>query len=293
MEVIALNDFSLYQKANVADRDFPIQLFQNNHDSHGSIFDSHWHEQLEILYFIEGEAVVECSSTPVSVKPGEFIVINSNELHSGYNPGNRLSYYCFNIDTSMLQSSFPDSCEIKYISPIEKNLIIFSNKVSNDTQAVDCIASIIAEYENKEIGFEMAIKSYFYKLLVLLIRKHVKQILTQEEYDKKVKNLEKLREVLKYIEENYTEEVSIAEACKLSGLSTYYFCHLFKGVTGKTLSEYVNSLRINKAESLLKSTEMNITEIALATGFNDINYFSRLFKKNKKASPSELRKSSR
>jgi len=56
------------------------------------------------------------------------------------------------------------------------------------------------------------------------------------------------------------------------------------------VESYINSVSINAAEALLKTSEMNITEVALATGFNDINYFSRVFRKYKKCSPSSKRK---
>ncbi len=103
-------------------------------------------------------------------------------------------------------------------------------------------------------------------------------------------NLERLGKVFNHIEANYTEKIKMDDLYLMAGLSSYYFCRLFKKVTGRTTNEYINIYRLNKAEYLLKSTCMNITEVALSTGFNDINYFSRLFKKYKKIAPSSVRK---
>lgn len=285
-----MNDATLYEKAAIKDNRFPIQIIKQESNSSKPVFYSHWHEQLEILYFIKGTAIIQCNMTSYEVKAGDLIIVNSNELHSGFNPGNYLAYYCFNVDTSLIHSSYIDTCEMKYIAPIECNLIMFENKLDNDDEITECIRRVLQEYEKKETAYELVIKSCVYRMLALLIRKHISKVVTQEEYEKNVKNLERLSRVFSYIEENFTERIYMDSLCSMTGLSSYYFCRIFKKVTGKTTNEYINSLRINKAENLLKSSNMNITEIAMETGFNDINYFSRIFKKYKKIAPSQVRK---
>ncbi len=285
-----MKDTALYEKAGIENDRFPIQLIKQCSNGSCQVFSNHWHEQLEILYFINGTGIIECGSASYEVNAEDLIIVNSNELHSGYNPGNYLAYYCFNIDPSLIHSSFFDACDIKYIRPIERNMIQFSNKSSKDAELIDCIRNIIMEYEKKETAYEMVIKSYTYKMLAILIRKYVSRILTPEEYNKSANDLERLAKVFNYIEENSADKISVGDLCSMTGLSSYYFCRLFKKVTGKTTIEYINLFRINKAESLLKNTRMNITEIAMEIGFNDVNYFSRMFKKYKKIAPTMTRK---
>ncbi|NMB97059.1 MAG: AraC family transcriptional regulator [Clostridiaceae bacterium] len=285
-----MRDYSLYEKAYLPDPGFPVRVFCNLEDDSDSGIHNHWHEQIELLYFVKGNAIVECNSLPIDVKPGDLIVVNSNDLHRVQDGWDTITYYCIIIDTSLFQSRSTDACEVKYIDPITKNLIVFKNKICNDSEVISCIENIINENEKKDIGFELSIKSYMYRLLVLLLRNYINKILTPKEYGIKVRNLGKLNCVLKYIEENYTEKITINQLADMICVSNYYFCHLFKQVTGKTLSEYVNSIRVNAAEVLLKSSDMNITEVALTVGFNDINYFSRVFKKHKKYPPSKVRK---
>lgn len=284
-----MRDASLYQKARINEQ-FPIQLLKVESCGHSQVFSNHWHEQLEILYFVTGKAVVECNSIPFEASPGDLIIVNSNELHNCYNPGNELTYICFNIDPSLIQSSFVDSCEMKYISPIENNMILFKNLVHNDSGIVKFIKNVIREYEKKDIAYELVIKACIYNLLAILIRDYATRIVSQAEYEKKLMNLERLKKVFNHIEANYNEKINMEELYHMTGLSSYYFCRLFKKVTGKTTNEYIINYRLNKAEYLLNSSDMNITEIALSTGFNDINYFSRLFKKYKKISPTKVRK---
>lgn len=287
-----MKDYSLYQKANLPDHDFPARVFRVHldHQQQENDFPNHWHESIEFLYFDNGEAVIECNSKPVPVSMGDLIVVNSNELHGLRSASEKTSYYCIIIDPQLLNSSFFDACDFKYITPIEKNLILFKNKISDDEQVIECIRTIIREYEAQKTGYELAIKAFIYWLLVLLLRSHVQRILSPHEYEERIKNLARLKNVLMYIGEHFLDKLTIDQLAHIASLSKSHFCYVFKKVTNRTLSDYVNHLRVNKAEYLLKTTDMNITEIALATGFNDINYFSRLFKEYKNESPRSVRK---
>ncbi len=83
--------------------------------------------------------------------------------------------------------------------------------------------------------------------------------------------------------------ITTHKCAKMLNITVSHFCHLFKQLTGMTFSNYVNYLRIKKAETLLRNTNMTITEIAISIGYNDVAYFSRIFKKQKNISPSEYR----
>jgi AraC-like DNA-binding protein len=73
-------------------------------------------------------------------------------------------------------------------------------------------------------------------------------------------------------------------------ISRHHFCRQFKNLTGKSAIDYINIVRIEKAYVLLKQGTLNVTEAAISTGFNNISYFSRLFKYYKKMSPSQVSK---
>lgn len=280
---------SLYENMTMPDANFPIRLFKCDFEKSSQVFPNHWHEQIELLYILKGNAEIQCNSNVFHVKPGDLVIINSNELHYGESLSDELSYYVIIIDISLLHSSSIDVIETKYITPITRSMILFSNKVTMDQSLSDCIRNMIHEYENKETGYELAIKSNIYHLLVLLLRNQKSRILTVEEYNTRVKNLESFKKVLKYIDEYFIEDITLTQLSKMMSVCNSHFCRAFKTLTGKTLSEYINRIRISKAEYLLANSGMNISEVAMNTGFNDINYFSRLFRKYKKVSPTEYR----
>ena len=75
----------------------------------------------------------------------------------------------------------------------------------------------------------------------------------------------------------------------MANLSRYHFCRLFKEITNKTVTDYINQIRINQSEEMLKDSSKNITEVATANGFNNLSYFSKVFKKYKKIPPSKIK----
>lgn len=103
-----------------------------------------------------------------------------------------------------------------------------------------------------------------------------------------IKKLERARMV---IQENFRNDLSVEELARSVGMSNSYFRRLFLEVYGYSPMQYIVNLRIENAQDLLLSQEVNVTEAAQLSGFNDIYYFSRLFKKKTGITPSALIKS--
>ena len=89
---------------------------------------------------------------------------------------------------------------------------------------------------------------------------------------------------------HYNQGINIEEYARSRGMSVSWFIRNFKEYTGTTPTQYLLSLRISNAQSLLESTSCNVTEIAEIVGYNNPLYFSRLFKKQCGVSPTEFRK---
>jgi AraC-like DNA-binding protein len=124
---------------------------------------------------------------------------------------------------------------------------------------------------------------------VLLLRNHIDKFISSHEYSSKLNNLNRLENIFKYIDSNYNKKISTLELSNQIHLSSLHFCRLFKQITGKTSVEYINEIRLQKSIEMMKNHNMNITEVASHCGFDNINYFSRLFKKHYKISPSKYR----
>lgn len=285
-----VKDKASYFYKEMPDKNFLVDIFEKKHENVSTIFNTHWHEHLQFLYVKAGEALLGCESKKIHMIPEDFVVINSNELHYMDSLCKGLNYYIIRVDLSVLFSSTIDSCQTKFLLPMEQNLISFKNLIRKDKEVIECANKIIYEYFSRKVGFEFAIKSYLLKLFVILIRNYIEKTFSKEEYIRRMNRIKRLDFILKYIEGNFTDKITVQKLAEISHVSIYHFCRLFKKITGKTLIEYVNELRINKAILLLRNEDLNITEIALNCGFSDANYFSRIFKKYKGISPSEYQK---
>lgn len=270
--------------------DFPVKIQRHEYQELGHIFASHWHEHFQILYCEQGEALVYCNSQPIQVRSGEIVVINGNDVHYGENLSGKLVYYIMKVEFSFLFSNQLDLCQTKYINPLVQNRIFFQNQIPQDEKLLALVRHLIGEYNRQEVGYELEIKAYIYHILVLLLRHYGKQTIDETEQEKQRKIISRLRPVLEYMDQHYNEKLSLKQLATMVNMSRHHFCRLFRNIIGKPPVEYINQLRINKALSLLQESSLNVSEIAMTVGFNDSNYFSRMFKKYKQVSPSKMQK---
>jgi AraC-like DNA-binding protein len=266
--------------------DFPINMGRKEYHEPGPIFKKHWHEELMIFYIEKGSAVIHCNSQSIPVSTGDLVVINCNDIHYVENCCDRLAESYILIDFAFLLSHKDDLCQTNCINPLLQNRIRFQNKIENDGELISQVLELISEYEQKRQGYELWIKAGLYRILVLLMRRHSVPV-TDE-----IKNRQhhQLRSVLKYIDEHYDQKITLKDLAAIANISPHHLCRLFKSITGMPPVAYVNYLRINAAMKLLQQHHLPIAEVALTVGFNDSNYFSRLFKKYKNISPTNVPK---
>jgi len=103
-------------------------------------------------------------------------------------------------------------------------------------------------------------------------------------------NMPLVGKAVQYIQDNFESDINSADISNHIGLSYDYLIKLFKNVVGQTPAEYIRSYRVSKAESLLKKTDMTVSEIAVKVGIPDVSVFSRQFKRVMGMSPSDVRK---
>ena len=144
---------------------------------------------------------------------------------------------------------------------------------------------MVREFTMRKPMYKDWCASCLYQLLSLIGRKYA---LRQSYID--TKNESRIDNVCKKIYENITTPPSIAELAEECYLSIGRFTHLFKEVTGKSYTEYISFIRMERAKEMLSLTDMSIYDIAHSLGYEDQNYFSRHFRKIEGCSPTEYRK---
>jgi len=99
-----------------------------------------------------------------------------------------------------------------------------------------------------------------------------------------------IKKVVRFIDSNYSKSISLSLLANIACMSKYHFCRTFKKQIGVQSSEYINKIRIRQAKQLLCSSHFSITQICYMTGFNDLTYFERVFKKLENCCPFAYRK---
>lgn len=146
--------------------------------------------------------------------------------------------------------------------------------------------------------FEMMLASPTQQILILLdildILSRAVQLkpidLSFAENDFKVSETSRFQKVFSYLITHYKEDISLAEIAGIADLSPTSFCRYFKSITQQSFVEVLLEFRIKQACHLLLNTDMAIREIAFQSGFDDIPYFNRIFKKKKGISPKQYKK---
>ena len=96
-----------------------------------------------------------------------------------------------------------------------------------------------------------------------------------------------------YINDNFTNDITVKDICEHLHYSRSYVSHVFVRYQAATMVDYINALRISKAQELLSNTDYSISEIAIQVGFNEPNYFTNTFKKYAKTTPTKYRRQRR
>ena len=243
----------------------------------------HWHTYLEILYFLEGDAVVQINDRYFEVREGNIVLLDSLDIHSLKGNCKHIAILIDLANIKLLDSSiFPYKAEDKIIGKESEEVWIKDIIIEN-------INNILSMYERKLPGYCFNILSRVYDMLGNI---NLFCSGKQNYGNCKVKKdeLEKLERILNYIDKNYTEDISLEEAAKVLNFSVNYFCRFFKRNLGKTFFQYMNFYRCSKAEVFLYTTDKPITEIALEVGFNSVSYFDKTYRKYKGCKPSEERR---
>lgn len=274
---------------------YPFECFIS--DSEGNNFNilPHWHYYIELLYFLKGSARILIGGEYSNVTTGDFVLMNSREVHSIHSEeGTSTRYIVIKFDSEVLYTSSRTVFEAKYILPFTMSKFrrqkVFRSIELEGTGIKEIICEIYEEYINRRYGFELAVRNGIGKLFLWVIRDWEKKgIKLDIQSVPRDIDIQKLQEVFTYLDNHYSEELSAEKMARLCNMSYSYFSRFFKKVTGRNFTDYLNYIRVTEAEKLLLTTSMNITEIAFSTGFTNSSYFIKQFKHYKSISPKQFK----
>ncbi|TFE27811.1 helix-turn-helix domain-containing protein [Cohnella luojiensis] len=265
-----------------------LKIWQTSRNDVGSIT-WHYHPECELFLVQAGRLEVDLSNETYSMQEGDVVILGNSQLHRDRNPGNAVEYIVLQFD---LHSYF-DQSTIPYLQyfnetkvPLSSMNYIFRENTEARNAAAECIRQIHQEALRKESGYELAVNMLIKKILLILIRNDNRGLLADQDRVERIR----LKPVLDFVESRIVEKISVEDACGLANMSYYYFVKFFKKIMGLSFTEYVNFRKIKRAEQLLLTRDMSVSEVGDQIGMANMAHFYKMFKRFNGCSPKEFQR---
>lgn len=245
-------------------KSLPFLLRQNMCYAAGKSCTSNLHKNIELLHFTQGCGSVRCGENSYEVKAGDIVVVNSYLVHR-VDAKETIVYDCLII--------YDDFCEE---NGIDTALTEFTPKLT-DSKVSALYRDVIAQYNKQDELWQARSRCSVLQLLILLCADHSRPRSTPITEDHAFQSV---INAIGYIKENLQHKLTVEQIAEYAGFSKFYFLRLFKRVTGCTVVQYINLLRCEYAKELLRTGSHTVKETALLCGFDNLSYFTSVFKKN-------------
>lgn len=251
----------------------------------------HWQDSAELIYVKHGTGRIQVDLNTFVAKTGDLFFIMPGHIHGiRCIPGNSMIYENIIFDLDFLGSSQIDLCSQKYLQPLINEKICLPVHISFEhplhSRLCSCLDSSDRLCDIRPEGYELAVKGnlmIFFSLLFSYASNNVSDHL---------KDMQKLKITLTYLEEHYSEKLTIEKMADHCGYSASHFMRWFKEKTGMGFNSYLIEYRLNKAAIELRSENLTILAIAEKNGFDNLSNFNRLFRKKFGMTPSQFRSGS-
>ena len=234
---------------------------------------------LEIQYISSGKAYMRIGGHSYSVKKGDVVIYNAGVMHDERaDPECGMSFYNCGIKNFRLPSLPAEHLLAHDVKPV-----LHAGKFSEDIKS---IFHIIFEQVSQKKIYAAQISHHLLNALLTILATQ----LPQEKLIRRNRFDTAFQECKAFIDEHFTENLSVEELSKIAHMSVSGFSHHFKKVSGLSPVQYLIQLKIGSAQKLLITTDKSITEISMSLGYDNISHFNTQFKKIVGTSPQNYRK---
>lgn len=236
----------------------------------------HTHHFTELFYVLDGEGLFLVEDKKIPVRADDLVVINPNVTHTEQcDTKHKLEYIVLGI-SGLQFASKADDC---YNYSIH-------NFHANKKEVIFILQTILKEAQKKEENFKDVCQNLLDILLIYLMRHAETSVIA----DDTKKTSRECRFIEQYIDEHFSEDISLETLSSLTYMNKYYLVHAFKNYKGVSPINYLIDKRIQEAKQLLETTNFSIAKIAQHVGFSSQSYFSQIFRKMTGETPIKYKK---
>ncbi len=260
-----------HEDIHKAEKDFPyINLAEFNMN-----YMAHFHEDLELIFVYDGEIQLSLAGVSVMLSRGDIFIVMPGEIHSITTPVSSRLYI-------MKLYAEPDLAMLSIDNKIDPSLPYYR-------AFRDIVDAIAVEYSRQMEGYRYAIRAESNLLMMDILRCLRPKKPSPELRREAARRIRFLDSVNRYIEEHFSDTITLDEIAAHTHFSKYYFAHMFKSITGGTFIDYVTVYRIERSKLLLPITK-SITDVAYRCGFRNLRSYNRCFLKYCGQTPLQYKK---
>jgi AraC-like DNA-binding protein len=262
----------------------------------------HWHYFMEIIYMKEGQAMFECDGTTYVLEKGDLIIFYPESVHAVYAvAGFPIVYDVLKFDVNKLhapnsytprlgaiiQAARANSSES---SRAEKKLpVVFREEKLRLLNVAQYFDTCIAELATRHYGYDIIVHNDISALLIIIIRLWYEKGFSPDKISAEPENAATIRSITAYIDEHSGENIRVEDLADKCDMSYSFFAKSFHDLYGRSCKEYIELMRVTKAEDMLLFTSHSLSWIAQETGFSDSSHLIKTFRRWKDSTPKQFR----
>ena len=252
----------------------------------------HWHPEIELTWIMSGEMEYQINDTIYKLSAGDGIFGNSNSLHTGRRiNGQQCTYLSITFHPRFLYGYENSILQTKYVGFITSNESWASLALKQDVEwqkdILDAIKEIYELSKAPADDFELSVHR---KLMYIWHSLYLYYSVQPERGNKTLIHIQRLREILTFIHENFATDISLDEIAEYTSLSKSECCRFFKKHMDMTIFDYILYYKIQKSLPMLLE-DQSITDTAFSVGFSSASYYTQIFKRYMKCTPLQYKKS--
>lgn len=272
----------------------PYEAFVLDTSKGGTSINSHWHYYTEIVYLLEGSIMVESDSESHVLYEGDLVLFYPKSIHSIYSISPKPATYVvlkFDINVLSISNSYtPRFASILQSARSQKQMnILFRALELTQLNARELMLSCVKEMAEQDYGYDIKLHSLLCDLMVYLIRYWRKQGFQTNFTPVSSSDEQNINNITEYIDAHSDEPLLVEDLAKQCHMSYSYFAKNFRMLYGKSCKEYIEFVKVCKADGMLLFTDCTLNYISQETGFTDCSHFIKTYKKIKGITPKQRR----
>lgn len=251
----------------------------------------HWHAEIELMYVAEGQAEVDYGDQQADIAAGDGFFFNSHVLHQIHVKGSGCLINYLVLDASLVSGGVGTVYDRKYVRPLIEDMrfpgMPLDGRKESTLEVIRHIRAAYEAFKQEPAGYEYEVRYHASKALLGLYELRPGDA---EKMKGHGLQMERVKEMLKYIHQHYGEPVALGQIARWAGVSEREVQRCFHAILHTSPMGYLQRYRIQVASERLLDTTDSILDIGMDCGFSNPSHFSKVFRSCRHCTPQEFRR---